>query len=340
MNAFFGEDTVEEDKLIKNILTKKDEKKLPKIIEEITTSHLVKTITKPQKEEVKVKSEGKDKEENNKTKEALQGKIETINLSIADRYTYEEKLNLDFEAHIFPFHVQKNGRINYDMYFIPYKSIDNKDVITQYSYSYDYYDIYSENIEYVNQSIHLNKHKRKLENVNTEKKEEIDRSAKRMKIKEEPTETNVKENVEGNVKETIETNVEKDTEKTTDDKEKEKENIFEKWLVHFRGRLFIGNKINYPQLNINTYLATTKSFVRNYEKEESQSPEESLKEFRRFNKTIETYNEINNATYWKQDEFPGIHDPNIQKLLFFSLVPPINDDTCENELEEEESITF
>lgn len=331
MNSFFGEDTIEEEKLIKNILTKKDENKLPKIIEEIVTSHLVKTVVKPEKEEVKVKSEQKETGDKKK-KETVETKVQRVEVSTADQCTYEEKINLDLEAHIFPFHVKKNRRINYDMYFIPYKSIDNKDVITQYTYSYDYYDIYSDNIEYINQTIHLNKHKkRKLEKVTEEEgqqeepQEPTEVPAKRIKTQEE----SVKEHIEKHAETTVEEALGK------------KDNPFEKWLVHFRGRLFVGNKIKYPILNINTYLAVTKNLERNYEREQSESPEESLKDFRRCNKTIETYNMITSATYWRQDEFPGIKDPNIQKLLFFTVVPPMIDDTWENELEEEaEELTF
>ncbi|CRG96701.1 conserved Plasmodium protein, unknown function [Plasmodium gallinaceum] len=283
MNSFFCEDTEEEEKLLNNIL-KNTEDKLPETIEKIITSHLIKNDKENKKEELNIKSESS---ENIYTKK---GNDEN---SIIDKYTNEEKINFNLETNIFSFHIKKNGKINADIFFIPYKSEDGKDIITKYAYNYDYYDIYSLNVENINKCIHSNK--RKLED-----NENCLNINKKIKIKKE---------------------IENES-SYSKFSEQRREN-FQKLLVHFRGRLFIGNSVIYSFFKTKTYL----SMLHNNETNENK-----IEEFHFVDKKIQTYNLIKKATYWKQDEYPDISDTNIQKLLFFLIIPPLYNYKYEEEL--------
>lgn len=326
MHSFFGDDTAEEEKLVAKILNKKNEEdvdKLPQIIDEITTSHLVSSTIKKLKDDTKDPTQVKS-EESTEDKDSFKEHI-----TIMEKYSKEEKLNFNIKAHIFSFHIKKNGRINADLYFIPYKSQDNKNIITEYTYNYGYYDIYTKNIEQVNKSIHLKRldKKRNLDETTTDvnEKENPDTTSiatatatanKKIRVKSEIEDTDIEVKVK--------TEVEQDKKKIEIRKEKndtEAEN-FQKWLVHFRGRLFIGCEIVYSFFKINTFLATTLN--RNVH-------DKSIEGFKMFDKKIQTYNLIKNAVYWKQDVYPDITDQNIQRLLFFLLVPSLNDIEKEEE---------
>ncbi|CRG99363.1 conserved Plasmodium protein, unknown function [Plasmodium relictum] len=282
MNSFFSEDTKEEEKLLLNILKNKDDK-LPEIIEKIATSHLIRNNEKNEKEELNIKSENT---------EYLYNKEGNNHNNIIDKYTNEEKINFDLETNIFSFHIKKSGKINSDIYFLPYISEDNKDIITEYTYNYDYYDIYSENVQNTNKRIHSNKR-------NLEEKDDFLNINKKIKIKKEIEKLNYL--------------------KISEQKKKN----FQKLLVHFRGRLFIGNNVTYSFFKTKTYLAMLHNNEHNIKE---------IEDLYFVNKKIQTYNLIKNATYWKQDEYPDISDQNIQKLFFFLIIPPLNNYKYEEEI--------
>ncbi|SBT70927.1 ribonuclease H2 subunit C, putative [Plasmodium malariae] len=320
MYSFFGEDTKEEEKLLQTILKSKDDE-LPDIVKEIATSHLVQRLKK--KEEGSVKSESTDifpiKNENSSvTNSELEvttnkNKIKKKDYGMGqdhrkdDPHTSDELLNVHLNTNIFSFHIKRNGKINADVFFLPYKSKDNKDMITEYTYNYDYYDIYPKNIEMTNKCFHANK--RKLE-----QSDELLPANKKVRVKQE-----VVEGEEGK-EECHET----DDMLNSSKKNYEHENTnFQKFLVHFRGRLFIGNNVKYAFFKTKTYLATIQNWESAKREGEAVEREDEEGELLYANKKIQTYNLINDATYWKQDEYPDISDQNIQKLLFFLIVPPL-----------------
>ncbi|SOV14076.1 ribonuclease H2 subunit C, putative [Plasmodium gaboni] len=316
MISFFNEDTKEEEKLLQEILESKNDK-IPNIIKEIVTSHLSKSNTIEKKEESScVKNEEvyydrgpyEDIQFNkNNIKEHIKYTNNNIynsnDCNIPLNYSNEELLNLKVDTNIFPFHIKKNGKINADIFFIPYNSIDDEDVITEYTYSYNYYDIYSENIEQVNKSFHSNKKRKIMTNKN-------DNSNNEFFIKKEINEDN--NNIE-NIKNINSNEI------------KNKRTNFQKLLVHFRGRLFIGCHINYSYFKIKTYLAMIKDH-------EDIDDKQNMPLLNYVNKNIQTYNLIQNATYWKQDEYPDYTDQNIQKLFFFLILTPLNNYNEESEL--------
>lgn len=112
-----------------------------------------------------------------------------------------------------------------------------------------------------------------------------------------------------------------------DENENEKSN-FQKFLVHFRGRLFIGSNINYSFFNIQTFLATLSN--------DDHTTSETQNKLCYVNKKIKTYNHIPNATYWKQDEYPDIFDSNIQKLQMFFISQSIVNYDKESQLKAHE----
>ncbi|KYO00140.1 putative ribonuclease H2 subunit C [Plasmodium gaboni] len=316
MISFFNEDTKEEDKLLQEILESKNDK-IPSIIKEIVTSYLSKSNRLEKKEESScVKNEEvyydrgpyEDIQFNkNNIKEHIKYPNNNIynsnDCNIPLNYSNEELLNLKVDTNIFPFHIKKNGKINADIFFIPYNSIDDEDVITEYTYSYNYYDIYSENIEQVNKSFHSNKKRKIMTNKN-------DNSNNEFFIKKEINENN--NNIE-NIKNINSNEI------------KNKRTNFQKLLVHFRGRLFIGCHINYSYFKIKTYLAMIKDH-------EDIDDKQNMTLLNYVNKNIQTYNLIQNATYWKQDEYPDYTDQNIQKLFFFLILTPLNNYNEESEL--------
>ncbi|SBS85314.1 ribonuclease H2 subunit C, putative [Plasmodium ovale] len=301
MNSFFCEDTKEEENLLQTIL-KRNTDELPPVVKQITTSHLIKNGV-PEGESHAKKEAGCVKGEQTHTRStgsnigSGSGSGHSPDRSLGgdgfakedegSAHTNEELLSVPLDTNIFPFHVKKSGRINADVFFLPYKSENDKDVITAYTYNYDYYDIYSENIELTNKSFHANKRK-------FAKASDIAMEKKRIKVKEE------KDDQQNGLSDTPTTGGEK--------------TYFEKLLVHFRGRLFIGNQITYSFFKTKTYLATI----------ENNDEEKKGKELHNTNKIIKTYNLIQYTTYWKQDEYPDVDDPSMQKLFFFHIVPRLS----------------
>ncbi|SOV76288.1 ribonuclease H2 subunit C, putative [Plasmodium sp. gorilla clade G3] len=315
MISFFNEDTKEEEKLLQEILESKNDK-IPNIVKEIVTSHLSKSNTRKKEESSCIKNEEiyyhkgqyEDKQcDRDNIKDNIKYTSNNIynsnDCNIPLNYSNEELLNLKVDTNIFSFHIKRNGKINADIFFIPYNSIDDEDVITEYTYSYNYYDIYPENIEQVNKSFHSNKKRKILKNKNDNLNNEI-------LIKKEICENN---------------NDIKNKKNENSNEIKNKRVNFQKLLVHFRGRLFIGCHINYSYFKIKTFLAMIKN-------NEDLDDTENLPLLNYVNKNIQTYNLIKNATYWKQDEYPDYTDQNIQKLFFFLILIPLNNYNEESEL--------
>ncbi|SOS78386.1 ribonuclease H2 subunit C, putative [Plasmodium sp. gorilla clade G1] len=318
MISFFNEDTKEEEKLLQEILENKNDK-IPNILKEIVTSHLSKGNTQKKEVSLSIKNEEgyydkRPYEYNECDRDNIKENIkypsnniyDSKNCNTALNYSNEELLNLKVDTNIFSFHIKKNGKINSDIFFIPYNSIDDEDVITEYTYSYNYYDIYPVNIEQVNKSFHSNKKRKIIKNKNINTNNQL-------LIKKEINEDNNDINNEKN-------------ENYNDIKNKRSN--FQKLLVHFRGRLFIGCHINYSYFKIKTFLAMIKN-------NEDIDDTENLPLFNYVNKNIQTYNLIENATYWKQDEYPDYTDQNIQKLFFFHILIPLN-----NYNEEESELNY
>ncbi|CDO64212.1 ribonuclease H2 subunit C, putative [Plasmodium reichenowi] len=362
MISFFNEDTKEEEKLLQEILEKKNDK-IPNILKEIVTSHLSRGDTQKKEASLSIKNEEvyydkRQYEYKECDRDNIKENIKYTSNNIYDskdcntalNYSNEELLNVKVDTNIFSFHIKKNGKINSDIFFIPYNSIDDEDVITEYTYSYNYYDIYPVNIEQVNKSFHSNK-KRKIiknKNINTNNqlliKKEINEDNN--DINNEKNEDNNDINNEKNENyndinnEKNEDNNDINNEKNEDNNNinneknenyndiKNKRSNFQKLLVHFRGRLFIGCHINYSYFKIKTFLAMIKN-------NENIDDTENLPLFNYVNKNIQTYNLIENATYWKQDEYPDYTDQNIQKLFFFLILIPLN-----NYNEEESELNY
>ncbi|ETB60306.1 hypothetical protein YYC_02616 [Plasmodium yoelii 17X] len=320
MNSFFEDDTQEEEKLLQEIIKEKSDE-IPYIIKEIACSELSSNRKKNMgvgiktalKDECAIKNEQGDVENNKKNinnctefNNPNKSYDNNTNLGNEIRYNNEYILKVKLNTNIFPFHIKKNGKINSDIFFIPYISEDNKDVITKYTYNYDYYDIYPQNVELTNKNFHANKRK------------DVDSSshATLVKCKKEHLD---KEDENGN----------KNGNKNGNENENENEKSnFQKFLVHFRGRLFIGSNINYSFFNIQTFLATLSN--------EDHTTSETQNNLCYVNKKIKTYNNIPNATYWKQDEYPDISDSNIQKLQMFFISQSIVNYDKESQLKAHE----
>ncbi|GAW80216.1 ribonuclease H2 subunit C [Plasmodium gonderi] len=355
MNSFFCEDTKEEEQLLQKILQVKQDN-LPDIIQEIITKKcLSKNISKNEPENVKLeigeKNDSVLKNHKCNTKEVVQ-RDEEVNLDGAnctndvdgkdDAWRVnEELLKTELNTNIFTFHVKKNGIINADTFFLPYKSEDDKDIITMYTYNYNYYDVYTENIEATNKLFHANK--RRLHNE-TPDNEVIH---KKIKIKQEKGEEQsdsepahewmdkFKESEiiepslqkhEKTTRQNVCTNIKQGLILTNSGHAKEKTN-FQKFLSHFRGRLFIGCNVIYSFFKSKTYLAT----IQNSEIQEGDDGQNCHDDPNFVNKKIQTYNLIKNAIYWKQDEYPDVSDSNIQKFMFLLLIPAL----CNNKEEHE-----
>ncbi|VWU52344.1 ribonuclease H2 subunit C, putative [Hepatocystis sp. ex Piliocolobus tephrosceles] len=293
MNSFFSDDTTEEDNLIKSI-KKSNTNKIPNIIKDIATSNFIKRNSKgyTKNENANIKTEIIDSYgNNNKDSLTINNNSTTDKNNNNDNYSNEEVLSVDLHTNILPFHIKKTGKINADIFFIPYKSEDNKDVITDYTYNYDYYDVYSPNIEKTNKVCHQLKKRTSIQ-VN-----EISGENKKIKIEPDISEKN----------NTIDNN----------NKSEEIKNFqnFQKLLVHFRGRLFIGVNVEYSFFHTKTYLSIIK--------DDNKQNEKNANDLSFINKQITTYNHIKNAIYWKQDEYPDLSDNTLQKFNFLLLVPSL-----------------
>ncbi|CAD2090142.1 ribonuclease H2 subunit C, putative [Plasmodium vinckei lentum] len=302
MNSFFGDDIQEEENLLQEIIKEKGDE-IPYIIKEIAWSKLSSNgeknmgvgIKTSLKDECAIKNEQENVEDNTKninhsTEFNNPNKSYDNDTKFGNeiRHNNEYILNVKLNTNIFPFHIKKNGKINSDIFFIPYKSEDNKDVITKYTYNYEYYDIYPQNIELTNKNFHANK------------KKDGDSSSHNNLVKCKKEDMNKEE----------ENNNEK--------------NNFQKFLVHFRGRLFIGSNINYSFFNAQTFLATLSN--------DDHPASETQNQLCYVNKKIQTYNMIPSATYWKQDEYPDTSDSNIQKLQMFFISQSIANYDKESQL--------
>ncbi|KJP88652.1 hypothetical protein AK88_01732 [Plasmodium fragile] len=340
MNSFFCEDTKEEEQLLQKIIKVKEES-LPKVIFEIVTNKCLSRRSKGKEEKVKVEPhlsahslfshETHDgwsdqtyvpnKEEQNKTQAANGDNANGANV------------NAQLQAHVFPFHLKKNGHVNADTFFIPYKSHNDKDVITEYTYSYSYYDVYTPNIENTNKLFNVNNDQ--LCDVAPEGGEAVI-GQKHVKVKQEKEDTEEDDDelppegfAEWSIQkknETRENEMGKEVPKEespslTNANQTCTEKNMQKFLVHFRGRLFIGCNLIYSHFKCNTFLCTIQS--KELDPGESTSLRENDLQF--VKKEIQTYNLINNAIYWKQDEYPDVSDPNIQKFLFLTVVPALCD---------------
>ncbi|CAA9987423.1 ribonuclease H2 subunit C, putative [Plasmodium knowlesi strain H] len=335
MNSFFCEDTREEEQLLQKIIKVKEDT-LPQVILEIVSNKCL-SKRRPKGEEAKIKLESHFSGHSPLRNRNLDGwsdqtclakKEEQRNVKSAN----EEILNTQLHANIFTFHLKKNGHVNADTFFIPYKSNNGEDVIREYTYSYGYYDVYSPNIEKTNKVFHANNNR--FCDVAPQGGEEGVTCQKKDKIKKEREDTEEDELLPD---EFVEWSIQKNDTKE-DGKEENPSaegslpitntnqtctaNNMDKFLVHFRGRLFIGCNIIYSHFKCNTFLGTLQSRELNEGEDTSTHAENELHFVK---KEIQTYNIIKNATYWKQDEYPDVSDPNIQKFLFLTMVPALCD---------------
>ncbi|ANQ07358.1 Uncharacterized protein PCOAH_00017650 [Plasmodium coatneyi] len=333
MNSFFCEDTREEEQLLQKIIQVKEDT-LPKVILEIVSNKcLSKKTSKGEQAKVKVEphfsghspvmnqSHDEWSDHTYAAKKEEQSNAQPANSEI---------LNKEVHANIFTFHLKKNGHVNADTFFIPYKSNNNEDVIREYTYSYGYYDVYSPNIEKTNKLFHANYNP--LCDVAGEGGEGVI-GQKKVKIKQEGVDAEEDQLPPDGF---VEWSMQKGgtTEGApvgslplTNANDPCTANNMEKFLVHFRGRLFIGCNLIYSHFKCNTFLGT----IQSGELDEGEGTPVTENDLHFVKKEIQTYNTIHNATYWKQDEYPDVSDPNIQKFLFLTVVPALCDYSEEGE---------
>ncbi|EUD67975.1 hypothetical protein C922_01587 [Plasmodium inui San Antonio 1] len=339
MNSFFCEDTKEEEQLLQKIIKVKEET-LPNVILEILTNKCSST-RRPKGEQEKVKVEPhfsghshlRNKNHDGWSDQThLSKKEEESNVQPADaQIVNAEILNLKLNTNVFPFHLKKDGHVNADTFFIPYKSNNDEDVITEYTYSYSYDDVYSPKIEKTNKLFHANKGR--LCDVARGGEEDGVIPQKKVKIKQEsedaqedrlPPDGFVEWNIQKSETTEGETGEETPAEgppSVTNANLACNANNMEKFLVHFRGRLFIGCNLIYSHFKCDTFLST----IQGREVDEGEGTPVGEDHLHFVKKEIQTYNLIKNATYWKQDEYPDVSDPNIQKFLFLTVVPALCD---------------
>ncbi|CAI7719594.1 hypothetical protein PVIIG_02843 [Plasmodium vivax India VII] len=344
MNSFFCEDTKEEEQLLQKIIKVKEDT-LPGVILEILTN---KCLSKrgPKGEQAKVKVEphfSGDSLLRNEThdgwadqaqlaKKGEQKNVPPANYEMLNvQPAHRQLLSAPLDTNVFSFHLKKNGRVNADTFFIPYKSEKDEDVIREYTYSYSYYDVYSPSIERTNKLFHANNGPV----CGAARGEEGMIHQKEVQIKQEKEDAEGEEDqlppdgfAEWTIKQSETTEDETGGETPaeglpllTNEKLPCKAKNLEKFLVHFRGRLFIGCNLVYSHFKCKTFLGT----IQGRELDEGETTTQGENDLHFVKKEIQTYNLIESATYWKQDEYPDVSDANVQKFLFLTVVPALCD---------------